>query len=307
MCRATCPMQIIALNKSLLEQPLSLPQRLPQVCKNPLLLVKEIINSTKATTTVDSDGSTHTQVHPYDPSTDPPPASETTITSSTQPGSSENPNNNTEYTTMHRNSTSGGRPIPPRSELRNSQNSIPQPHTQPQSQTQYQPLSQYQSQSQYQQPPLASHPPAPLSPSEPLNSTYCNQPSNAAYQNQTPDHASHQGSTYPTSSIYSNQSSDHTHHGKRESLMAGMKALHGAGEALRGTVNSKIAGKLGDEQDAVNQRKVREQGLREVRETGIRDRVPLVHGGKLRKRSLSRGMGEERRPLERVDESEANF
>ena len=89
--------------------------------------------------------------------------------------------------------------------------------------------------------------------------------------------------------------------------MAGMKALHGAGEALRGTVNSKIAGKLGDEQDAVNQRKVREQGLREVRETGIRDRVPLVHGGKLRKRSLSRGMGEERRPLERVDESEANF
>jgi hypothetical protein len=112
---------------------------------------------------------------------------------------------------------------------------------------------------------------------------------------------------YPTSSIYSNQSSDHTHHGKRESLMTGMKALHGAGEALRGTVNSKIAGKLGDEQDAMNQRMIKEQGLREVRETGIRDRVPLVHGGKLRKRSLSRGLGEDRRPLERVDEDEVNF
>lgn len=89
-----------------------------------------------------------------------------------------------------------------------------------------------------------------------------------------------------------------------------MKALHGAGEALRGTVNSKIAGRLGDEQDAANQRGVREQGLREVRETGLRDRVPpvLVHGGKLRKRSLSRGLGEERRrPLERVDESGVNF
>jgi hypothetical protein len=61
--------------------------------------------------------------------------------------------------------------------------------------------------------------------------------------------------------------------------MTGMKALYGAGEALRGTVNSKIVGRLGDEQDAVNQRMIKEQGLREVGEAGIRDRVPLVMVG----------------------------
>ncbi len=83
-----------------------------------------------------------------------------------------------------------------------------------------------------------------------------------------------------------------------------MKGIHGAGEAIRGTVNSKIAGRLGDETDAMNQRMVKEQGLREVRESGIRERT---HGGKLRKRSLSREMGGDRRGLERVDETGANF
>ena len=89
--------------------------------------------------------------------------------------------------------------------------------------------------------------------------------------------------------------------------MTSMRVLRGAGEAIRGMVNSKIAGRLGDEQDAMNQRVIKGQGLSEVRETGIRDRVPLVHGGKLRKRSLSRGLGGDMRPLETVDESGVNF
>lgn len=88
-----------------------------------------------------------------------------------------------------------------------------------------------------------------------------------------------------------------------------MRALHGAGDALRGTVNSKIAGRLGDDQDAARQRAIRERGLGEVREAGLRERLPLVTGGgKLRKRSLSRGLADDsRRPLERVDESRVDF
>jgi hypothetical protein len=61
---------------------------------------------------------------------------------------------------------------------------------------------------------------------------------------------------------------------------------------------------MGDDLDAMNARMVREQGMREVRESGFRGRLDRTNGaGKLRKRSLSRGLRDSAGGgLERVDE-----
>jgi hypothetical protein len=81
--------------------------------------------------------------------------------------------------------------------------------------------------------------------------------------------------------------------GKRENLLAAAKGLHGAGEALRGTVNSAIAGGFGDQRDLEKNRMIKEQGMREYTSSGFRERAE----GKLRRKSgnvNSVGVGAER-------------
>jgi len=87
--------------------------------------------------------------------------------------------------------------------------------------------------------------------------------------------------------------------GKRESLTAAFKGLHGAGEALRGTVNSKIARGMHDTAEEERMRVVREKGVGEWRGSGLSERVPpgLREGfrekaeGRMRARRLSQGNG----------------
>lgn len=84
--------------------------------------------------------------------------------------------------------------------------------------------------------------------------------------------------------------------------MSTVKGLHGAGEALRGTVNATIAKGMHDEKEWEQQRLIKEQGIREFRESGFREKAEQRG---MRRRSGSRelrGSG-----LERVDERVANI
>ncbi|KAI9745113.1 MAG: hypothetical protein M1818_001391 [Claussenomyces sp. TS43310] len=221
--------------------------------------------TTTTTTTVDSDGSTRTQTHPYNPSVDPPPATEVVQTNEDANGVRAF-NHETERPGL-RHSTSGGRPIPPRSELRNA-------HISPQ------PLSQTQPPHHHGSQPLASHPQSPT------------------FQESTSDPVT---PTSPSSSA--NFSRPLGTHSSR--LTNAFKGLHGAGEAIRGTLNSTVAKGLGDDADMERQRDIKEQGLREVRDSGFRDKAQT----RLRRRSASRelksGMVDGR--LERVDERVVNI
>jgi hypothetical protein len=77
---------------------------------------------------------------------------------------------------------------------------------------------------------------------------------------------------------------------------------------FEGSVNQVIAKAEGDETGIMNARMVRERGLAEVRESGVRERMgERVAGGKLRKRSFSRGLRNGEGGLERVDERMGDF
>jgi len=75
-----------------------------------------------------------------------------------------------------------------------------------------------------------------------------------------------------------------------------VKGLHGAGEAIRGTVNAGIAKGTGDTAEMEKQRIIREEGLREVNGSGFREKAEV----RLRRRSGSQGLRSG--VLERVDE-----
>lgn len=69
--------------------------------------------------------------------------------------------------------------------------------------------------------------------------------------------------------------------GKRESLASAARGIHGAGEALRGSVNSVIAGGLGDQKDLEQNRAIKEQGMKDLTNSGFREKA----GNRLRRRS----------------------
>lgn len=69
--------------------------------------------------------------------------------------------------------------------------------------------------------------------------------------------------------------------GKRESIVNAARGIHGAGEALRGSVNSAIAGGFGDQRDLEQNRAIKEQGMKDFTDSGFREKA----GNRLMRRS----------------------
>jgi hypothetical protein len=69
------------------------------------------------------------------------------------------------------------------------------------------------------------------------------------------------------------------HQGKRESLFGAIKGLHGAGEALRGTVNGTIARANHDTAEEERMRAIKEKGMGEWRGSGLSERVGGLREG----------------------------
>lgn len=107
-----------------------------------------------------------------------------------------------------------------------------------------------------------------------------------------------QSPTSPTNMTYTQPGT--TQHSKRASILSAAKGLHGAGEALRGSVNTTLAKGIRDDVEMERQRVIKEQGMRELRESGFRDKA----GDRLRRRSGSIGLrsGDPGAGLSRVDE-----
>lgn len=88
-------------------------------------------------------------------------------------------------------------------------------------------------------------------------------------------------------------------------MMSAVKGIHGAGEALRGTVNGTIARGVRDKTEVERSREVREQGLSEFRSSGLREGFREKAEGRMRtrRRSGSANPGEgQGHVLDRVDE-----
>lgn len=86
--------------------------------------------------------------------------------------------------------------------------------------------------------------------------------------------------------------------GKRQGFTATLKGLHGAGEALRGSVNEKIAHATHDQAEEERMRAVREKGMGEwrgsgleVRSQGLREGFREKAEGRMRMRRASRDGG----------------
>ena len=99
--------------------------------------------------------------------------------------------------------------------------------------------------------------------------------------------------------------------GRKESMFNAFKGIHGAGEALRGTVNSTIAKGMHDTAEEERQRAIREQGMSEFRGSGLREQAGGLREGfrqKAEERNrLRRRSGSAQRPqightLDRVEE-----
>lgn len=71
--------------------------------------------------------------------------------------------------------------------------------------------------------------------------------------------------------------------------MNAARGIHGAGEALRGSVNSAIAEGFGDQKDLEQNQVVKAQGMRDFTNSGFREKA----GNRLRRRS--RGITNENR------------
>ncbi|KAE8452283.1 hypothetical protein EG329_000983 [Mollisiaceae sp. DMI_Dod_QoI] len=90
---------------------------------------------------------------------------------------------------------------------------------------------------------------------------------------------------------------DHKLERKKGSVTAALKGFHGAGEALRGQVNSTIARGMHDTAEEERMRAVRDKGMGEWRGSGLSERVPVglregfreKAGDRLRSRRLSQG------------------
>ena len=224
-------------------------------------------------------------------------------------------------------STSGGRPIPPRSELRNS---TPPTHSTSQFQSptaggesynNIPPRSAKRNSNEFNvqplntgnqtpvPPPKNNDPISPVSPVEsrwdgrggarPTTPNYSRPGVSGQNHQQQPGTYQQQPSQAPPP-VPSQAQAQPEHMSKRQSLGIALKGLHGAGEAIRGTVNTKIAHGMHDTAEEERMKAVREQGINEFRGSGLYDRSGGVREGfreksevqqgrRLRKRSLSRG------------------
>lgn len=93
---------------------------------------------------------------------------------------------------------------------------------------------------------------------------------------------------------------------KRENLMQAAKGLHGAGEALRGTVNHTLAKGIGDKAEQERARIVREDGMNEFRGSGLREGFREKAEGRMRLKRRSGGatnLGSAPQGLHQVDEA----
>ena len=62
-------------------------------------------------------------------------------------------------------------------------------------------------------------------------------------------------------------------------MMNTFKGLHGAGDALRGAVNSTIAKGMHDTAEEERQKQIREQGMSEFRGSGLREQAGGLREG----------------------------
>lgn len=88
------------------------------------------------------------------------------------------------------------------------------------------------------------------------------------------------------------------HQGKRETLFGAIKGIHGASEAVRGTVNAKIAKVSHDTAEEERMKAIREKGIGEWRGSGLAERAGGLREGfrekageRQRHRRLSAGNG----------------
>lgn len=90
-------------------------------------------------------------------------------------------------------------------------------------------------------------------------------------------------------------------------MLGAIKGIHGAGEALRGSVNSTIAKSVGDTAEQQRMKAVREKGMEEFRGSGIREGFREKAEGRMRtrRRSGSANPGEGFPGLQRVEEGRA--
>jgi len=179
-------------------------------------------------------------------------------------------------------STSGGRAIPPRSELRNSRppEAIPAPTSDPR---------------------YAEYPPV-----EPLRTSQPNSNNLQAGVDPTLENPTSPIMPAPRAKTPNFSRPDAaTHVSKKDSMMNAVKGIHGAGEALRGTVNGTIARGVRDKAELERSREVREQGLSDFRSSGLREGFREKAEGRMRtrRRSGSANPGEGHgHILDRVDE-----
>jgi hypothetical protein len=161
------------------------------------------------------------------------------------------------------NSTSGGRPIPPRSDLRS-----PGP------------------------PPAAVGAIGGIPPrSERRRSQELQiRPLNTGYH---PTH-DHNGSidltlaTSPVSPVAAEATPNYSRPGgRKESVMSAVRGIHGAGDAIRGTINGTLAKGVGDKGEQERAQAIREQGLNDFRGSGLREGFREKAEGRLRLRRRS--------------------
>jgi len=171
-----------------------------------------------------------------------------------------------ETTPPRSSSTTGGRVIPPRSELRTSpsfQSDI-SPTTQPAMPIRSEKRNSRGSIIAPLNTGTRTHenePYTPISPTSPQNLSRPN------YAPPPPPKEQTSSMTGPTA-VQTERLS------KREGLGAMFKGVHGAGEAIRGSVNQKIAHSMHDTAEEERMRSVREKGMGEFRGSGLSERVP---------------------------------
>lgn len=86
--------------------------------------------------------------------------------------------------------------------------------------------------------------------------------------------------------------------------MNAMKGIHGASEAIRGSLNGTIARGVGDREELERARVVREQGMQEFKGSGLREGFREKAEGRMRLRRKSHGNGESApEGLDRVEEA----
>lgn len=232
------------------------------------------------------DGQTHVQTHSYDPSHDPPPDTRTDYTNdSPTPITRPNP---TPTGQMKDKPT----PIPPRSELRNAPPvSSPLAASAPISAATTQPGPRPSSNQ-------------PLSPSQALSS---NPPLSKIESDPVPTSPSHFNFSRPKT-VQPTPATDSTgHHGKLDGIKSAAIGIRGAGDALRGTINSAAAKVMHDEEDYARQKAIQEQGLRNMERGGYTVDSSGAH--RVRRRSGSQGLrtGPNGRPMGTVDENVVNL